>query len=115
MKVIVVDDNDLHLKMCRILLKNLGHEVVVANSLGAVKDAVKTDKEFDIALIDYRLEQGETGIDVLDFLKNEMQLITPRYIAVTADVSEKSQLESAGFHKVVFKPITEELLKDIVS
>jgi len=114
MKVFVIDDNELHLKMCRILLQNLGHDVFVCDSLGKLKSEIGSFPEPDVALIDYRLNPGETGLDVLDFLKESRQWMSARFIAVTADVSERALLERSGFDKVVFKPITEGLLKEII-
>lgn len=114
MNVYVIDDNELHLKMCKILLNNLGHEVNTATSIEELKKVVDTLETPDVMLIDYRLNPGETGIDVLQYLKDEHKWNGARLIALTADVSEKSSLESAGFHNVVFKPVTEALLKEII-
>jgi CheY-like chemotaxis protein len=114
MKVLVIDDNGLHLKMCRILLKNLGHEVETADSMAQLKKIIPEIGHQDVVLIDYRLLPGETGVDVLEYLKKGGMWSGSKYIAVTADVGERSLLERAGFDKVVFKPITEALLKEIV-
>jgi len=114
MNVFVVDDNELHLKMCKILLNNLGHDVTTAVSLKALKDVVDTIETPDIVLIDFRLSPGETGVDVLNYLKTEHKWNGSRLIALTADISERTTLENAGFHDVVFKPVTEALLKEIV-
>lgn len=113
MDVFVIDDNELHLKMCRILLNNLGHQVHTASSLADMKN-IAGDIEPDVALVDYRLSLGETGIDVLNYVKQQGLWKSCRIIALTADVSEKTSLEVAGFDKVVFKPVTEALLKEIV-
>jgi CheY-like chemotaxis protein len=114
MNVFVIDDNELHLKMCKILLNNLGHEVNTATSLDTLKDVIDTIETPDVVLIDYRLNPGETGVDVLHYLKNEHKWNGSRMVALTADISEKSTLESAGFKNIVFKPVTESLLKEII-
>ncbi|PLX67064.1 MAG: hypothetical protein C0603_10400 [Denitrovibrio sp.] len=114
MNVLVVDDNELHLKMCRILLRNLGHEVVTATSLQNLKDQMKTIGIPDVALIDYRLSTTETGVDVIEYLKGSSNWVGTKYIALTADVSERAQLDRAGFDMVAFKPISEILLKELI-
>lgn len=112
MKILIVDDNQLHLKMCRIMLHNLGHDVVSADSLANVKKMKENSAE--IVLIDYRLHPGETGVDVLEFLKGQKGWEDTVFMALTADVGERTQLENAGFDRVVFKPITETLLREII-
>jgi CheY-like chemotaxis protein len=114
MKVFVIDDNPLHLKMCRILLNNLGHDVTTAMSLNELQSEMSTMEKPDVALIDFRLSPGETGVDVLNYLRGSGEWVGCRMIALTADIGERSALEHAGFDKVVFKPITETLLKEIV-
>jgi len=114
MKVFVVDDNNLHLKMCRILLQNLGHDVETFESLDQLKEEAKKMVLPDILLIDYRLSPSETGLDVLNFIREMKEWRVVKTIALTADVSERAMLESAGFDQVAFKPITETLLKEII-
>jgi len=113
MRILVVDDNSLHLKMCRALLQNLGHDVETAESFSEVKEKAE-EMDIDAALIDYRLTPGETGVDVLKYLKSLSNWKTAVFIAITADISEKTPLENSGFDKVVFKPVTEKLLKEII-
>lgn len=112
MKVFIIDDNPLHLKMCKVLLKNLGHDVSAVLSLDELKKGFGDIDEPDVALIDFRLSPGITGIDVLEFLKDRWP--TCRFIVFTADVGERANLESSGFDKVVFKPVTEALLREIL-
>lgn len=114
MRVYVIDDNRLHLKMCRVLLHNLGHDVITAESLDELKKLAGENQPADVALVDYRLKPGETGLDVLKFLRELDEWADSRLVAVTADVSERTMLENSGFDSVVFKPITESLLKEIV-
>jgi CheY-like chemotaxis protein len=113
MKILMIDDNELHLKMGKVLLENLGHEVELINSLDNLRKASGSLSNVDIAFIDYRLAPGETGIEALDYLKSRNGSNT-KYIALTADVSEKTLLENSGFDSVVFKPITENLLREII-
>lgn len=112
MQVLIIDDNALHLKMCRILLEKLKHIVVTADSLSALKKIALTTPEPRVCLVDFRLEPGVTGVDVLNYLKSEIKWSKTKYVALTADVGEKSYLDGSGFDGVIFKPITEGLLAD---
>jgi CheY-like chemotaxis protein len=114
MNILMVDDNELHLKMGKVLLENLGHNVILCQSLPDLKQNLDKMGKIDIAFIDYRLEPGVTGIDVLEFMKSK-KLAGTRYIAITADISEKNLLERSGFDSVAFKPVTEGMLKGLIS
>lgn len=112
MHVLIIDDNGLHLKMCRILLEKLKHQVSTADSFASLKKNIINISEPDVCLVDFRLEPGVTGVDVLHFLKSDTQWKKTKYVALTADVGEKTYLDGSGFHGVIFKPITEGLLAE---
>jgi CheY-like chemotaxis protein len=112
MNVLIVDDNTLHLKMCRILLEKLKHTVQTAESVSALKNGLRSMEEPDVAFVDFRLEPGVTGVDILKMLKEENKWTRTKYIALTADVAEKSHLDGAGFDGIIFKPVTETLLAE---
>jgi CheY-like chemotaxis protein len=64
--------------------------------------------------VDFRLEPGVNGVDVLNLLKTENKWSKTKYIALTADVAEKGYLGDSGFDDVIFKPVTETLLAEII-
>jgi len=112
MNVLIVDDNALHLKMCRILLEKLKHKVETAESVSTLKKNLQSMQEPDVALVDFRLEPGVTGVDILNLLKTGNKWTKTKYVALTADVAEKNNLDGAGFDGVIFKPVTETLLAE---
>jgi len=114
MRVLIVDDNELHLKLGKILIEKMGHDVYAFSSVKELSSGLKNIPEADIALIDYRLGEGTTGVDALNLI-NESGWNQIRVVALTADVSEKATLNSAGFHDVLFKPVTESLLEEIIA
>lgn len=114
MHVLIIDDNTLHLKMCRILLEKMNHTVMTEESLDSLKKHTDGMTEPDIALVDFRLQPGVTGVDALQFLKQNTKWAKTKYLALTADVGERSYLDGSGFDDVVFKPVTESLLSDIL-
>ena len=115
MNVLVVDDNELHLKMCRVLLNNLGHQAVTVNSLENLKEQVVSIAMPNVVLIDHRLGSGETGLDILKYLKGASAWAGTRYIVLVADEDERAQVEGTGFDQVAFKPITEAILKELIN
>ncbi|MCD8492399.1 MAG: response regulator [Geovibrio sp.] len=115
MKIFIIDDNGLHLKMCNFILTKLEHEVYIFDSLKKLDDfTLQNDTIPDILFIDYRLGPTETGLDVLDRVKNKYKWKSAKCIAFTADVSETSQLRAGGFDTIILKPVTENMLKEIV-
>jgi DNA-binding NtrC family response regulator len=116
MKIFIIDDNSLHLKMCEFILKKQKHEVHLFKSIEELDKFVQTeDTKPDIFFIDYRLSDTVTGIDVLEVVKNKYKWVSAKCVAFTADVSEAAQLRKKGFTGVILKPITEAMLKETVS
>ncbi|WP_022849679.1 response regulator [Limisalsivibrio acetivorans] len=112
MKIFIIDDNSLHLKMCRFILEKMKHDVHLFSSLGELK--AYSGSEPDIFFIDYRLGVDETGIDVLKYVKETLGWTKTRCVAFTADVSEEAQLKRNDFSGVILKPITEKMLSEAV-
>ena len=110
MKVLIVDDNSSTREVLRVILKNLGHEVVGEAEDG--KSALKAFVELrpETVLLDI-IMPGISGIVVLE----EMRRIVPaaKVIMLTAvdqdDVT--SDIESKGASAIVFKPFSREDLK----
>lgn len=115
MNIFIIDDNELHLKMCSLVLNKLGHKPFVFNTIKKLDEFAQQNKIIpDIFLIDYRLGNNETGLDVLDRVKNKYKWESAKCIAFTADVSEAASLKTKGFGEVTLKPVTEAMLKDVV-
>ncbi|GAB1536969.1 hypothetical protein ADMFC3_26000 [Geovibrio sp. ADMFC3] len=115
MKIFIVDDNGLHLKMCNFILTKLEHEVFIFDSLKKLDNFSHENNIIpDILFIDFRLGPTETGLDVLENVKNKYKWKSAKCIAFTADVSEASQLRTSGFDNVILKPVTENMLKEVV-
>ncbi|QAR33757.1 response regulator [Geovibrio thiophilus] len=114
MRIFIIDDNGLHLKMCNFILTKLEHEVYIFDSVKKLDDFTLQNAIIpDILFIDYRLGPSETGLDVLERVKNKYKWKSAKCIAFTADVSEASQLRASGFDSVILKPVTENMLKEV--
>ncbi|MGE4497120.1 MAG: response regulator [Deferribacterales bacterium] len=115
MKIFIIDDNGLHLKMCNFILTKMEHTVYIFDSIKKLDDFTLQNEVIpDILFIDYRLGPSETGLDVLDRVKNKYKWKSAKCIAFTADVSEAQHLRVSGFDNVILKPVTENMLKEIV-
>ena len=112
MIIFVIDDNGLHLKLCKIVLEKKGHDVHLFNSTADLDVFYEKNKSIapHIFFIDYRLGTAENGIDVLNAVRNKYGWSETKCIAFTADVSEASELGRQGFDGVLLKPVTEDIL-----
>ena len=110
MKVLIVDDNSSTREVLRVILKNLGHEVVGEAEDG--KSALKAFVELrpDAVLLDI-IMPGISGIVVLE----EMRRIAPeaKVIMLTAvDQDDVTiEVENKGAAGIVFKPFSSEDLQ----
>ncbi|HXD41427.1 MAG TPA: ATP-binding protein [Ramlibacter sp.] len=111
--VLAVDDDTAVLHATRELLRQWGCEIVAASS-GA--QAIAMLGEFrrapDLLLCDYRLRDGETGVTVIERVRDEFNALIPALI-VTGDVVP----EDAGALKserigILHKPVPDRLLRE---
>jgi CheY-like chemotaxis protein len=116
MTVFVIDDNALHLKLCKVVLEKKGHDVYLFKSIEELNNFYGKNRNVipHIFFIDYRLGVGVTGLDVLNLVKERYKWDDTKCIAFTADVSEASVLAKKDFDTVLLKPVTNEILTTIV-
>ena len=111
-KVLLVDDNDMNLKVARNLLRLCGIRPDMASS-GAETVEIMKNRTYDIVFLDHMMP-GMDGVETLRCLKDQ-DLIpdTTKMIVLTANavVGAKEQYLEAGFNDYLSKPIE---LKDLV-
>jgi len=114
--VLVIDDEKNVASAMRNLLSDWGCRVIVADSAGsALVELALRDCVPDLVLCDYRLSDGETGLDVIHALR-EGVLDTLPAIIVTADTSPALLREMANQGvNVLHKPLSEVDLKRAVA
>jgi CheY-like chemotaxis protein len=104
-RILVVDDNELNLKLMRRVLELEGHEVTSAASIA---DAERAIAETDPALIvlDLQLPDGD-GLELARKLKRDPTGSSPAIVACTAGVmpGDRERALDAGCHAYVPKPI----------
>ena len=106
-RAIVVDDNMTNLIVADKLLRNLGFDVVTADS-GSAALGLISNMQFDIIFIDYMMT-GMDGVDTLRAIRRMPKdwVADVPCIVLTADAHDgaKQMLINAGFDDYLSKPI----------
>lgn len=110
-KVLVVDDDKLLNQIIGNHLERENFVTVSATTLKEAKYQIETDREIDIVLLDYHLEDG----DGIDFLKhNSIEPFLDRAPVIMISVDDHTEfLEACFFHGAsdyIVKPINFKLL-----
>lgn len=116
-KILVVDDNEMNLKVAKSLMKRSG---IVPDLAASGREAIEKikEKKYDIVLLDHMMPKMD-GIETLNILREENLLSDETVvIALTANavVGAKESYLAAGFNDYLSKPIDvikleEELMK----
>ncbi|WP_176083449.1 response regulator [Martelella sp. HB161492] len=105
-RVLVVEDNDLNLKLFRDLIESCGYEVVESRTGG---DAVTLARAFRPSLILMDIQLPElSGIDIARALKADAELAAIPIVAVTAFAmrGDEERIREAGCDAYMSKPIS---------
>ena len=112
-KILIVDDNELNIKVAKKTLINLNQniEVDTANSGNMCIEKVKTNK-YDLILMDIMMPEKD-GVETLKELQKDNEFNIP-VIALTADAvsGAKEKYLNVGFTDYIPKPVTKERLKE---
>ena len=104
--ILVVEDNELNLKLVRDVLTHAGHDVRVART-GEDGVRLAVDEPPDLVLMDVELP-GIDGIEALERLRESPRTRHVPVAAVTALAmkQDRERLLSAGFDGFLEKPIS---------
>ncbi len=114
-RVLVVDDEaDVRLALI-LLLRSWGCDVLEADSHVQAVAAIEARQwQPDFALVDYRLRDGETGIAVLDWLRDHFHPDLPCAI-VTGDIAaDLLQEVKASGYELLHKPVSPAKLRALL-
>ena len=111
---LAVDDHPINLQLITHLLEDMGAKVLQAED-GALAVYMAREHEFDMIFMDVHMPR-------LNGLDAARQILATRpgrplpIVALTADAAEKTQreIERAGIHRYLIKPISEEELHSVV-
>ena len=113
-KILIVDDNELNLKLCCAILKN-DYQIFTATS---AEEGLESAKRIlpDLILMDIQLP-GMDGLTATRVIKNDNELKATPVIALTsfAMVGDREKALSAGCDEYLPKPIDIQGLKSTVA
>ena len=105
-KVMIVEDNELNMKLFRDLIEASGYETVRTRNGLEVLDLARTHRP-DLILMDIQLPEV-SGLDVTKWLKEDSELHVIPVIAVTAFAmkGDEERILQGGCEGYISKPIS---------
>jgi CheY-like chemotaxis protein len=112
--VLVVDDNEINLKLARILLENHNASVTTSRSGEQSIEQVK-HKHFDLIFMDLQMP-GLDGYETTKHLRAMENGASPVIIALTANAmaNKSARIKECGMNDTLVKPINEKIMNAIV-
>ena len=113
-KILLVDDNELNLKVTNRLLSNYNLDITNLKSGEECLNTIKEGSKFDLILLD-QMMPGLSGTETLKQLK-DIKGFKTNVIVLTADAMEgkKEKYLSEGFDDYISKPIDKKELSRIL-
>lgn len=114
LKILVVDDDIIGLKLIRLILENRGAKVLTYCGGVDFRDQYSGEK-FDLAFIDIQMPEV-SGVQVLDLLNDKFKITDSKILAMTANVFavDQGKLINAGFEGILLKPFDENEIINLV-
>jgi len=113
--VVVVDDEELILDAARSLLEQWGCTVVTAVSRSAaLQKLAGSSRPPDVVICDYRLRDQETGISVIEAMRNEFNGDIPALLLTgETDPGQLRKIAASGI-ALLHKPLRDDELNDAI-
>jgi two-component system, cell cycle response regulator DivK len=104
--VLIVEDNELNMKLFRDLLEAHGYRTVGTNKGAEALSLVRVHRP-DLILMDIQLPEV-SGLDVTRWIKNDPELRTTPIVAVTAFAmkGDEERIREGGCEAYLSKPIS---------
>jgi signal transduction histidine kinase len=114
--VVVIDDEALVRDGMRGILGNWGCEVIDAESAAAALAQVAgEDRRPDLIISDYRLADGESGIEAIARLRAAVGQAVPAFLISGDTAPERLREAGASGHQLLSKPVPPMKLRAVVS
>ena len=111
-KALIGDYTDSMAPYTNSMLRRMGIETEVVPTASDVIDRVNTGNEYDIIITNNVYPKGESGQQVLDTLKEDIDFKIP-IVILTVDQNARNIYLDKGFDEYIEKPISEEKIKKI--
>jgi two-component system cell cycle response regulator DivK len=104
--VLIVEDDELNLRLFDAMLASEGYRTVTASSGAAALEAVKTRRP-DLILMDIELDDA-SGFDIAASLKRQDRMETVPVVAVTAHAmrGDEARIRAKGCAGYIAKPVS---------
>ena len=112
LRVLLVDDVAMNLKVLQAMLRRLNVESVCADSGEQALAVLRKDDKFQIILTDLWMP-GMNGEQLADQIRTIPAMQKIKIVAVTADTEARSSFDQAKFDDILQKPVTLESLSKI--
>lgn len=112
-RILLVDDDNLNIKVATRLLKPYNLEIVSLNSGKEAIELLKNDNKFDLILLDQMMPEM-SGTETLHNMREEKIEIPTIMLTADAMVGKKELYLKAGFNDYLSKPINTEELNNIL-
>jgi CheY-like chemotaxis protein/anti-sigma regulatory factor (Ser/Thr protein kinase) len=115
-KILLIENDLASAEGLANLLEKWGCDVAIAKSAADARDSIRAlDEVPDVIVADLHLDNGETGIEAVEQIRNEIKTKVPAII-VTADYSPKAASDAASFgHELLKKPIKPAEMRSLLS
>ena len=103
--VLIVDDNELNLRLAETVLRQAGFEISLARTATEARERLQ-EREWDAVLMDLRLPDGN-GLDIVREMREDPRMASMRVAALTASalVADPEAAFAAGCDAYISKPI----------
>ena len=111
-KILIVDDNNLNIKVTTKMLKDLNYQVDSCLSGKECLEKIRNGNKYDIILMDIMMPEM-SGIETLNELKKDNNFTVP-VIALTADALSgcEEKYKDMGFNEYLSKPFKKDEITD---
>jgi signal transduction histidine kinase len=113
--VAVIEDEDAILEGMKALLSGWGCDVAAGHNADEVLERLgEVGRYPDLLIVDYRLEAGLTGVQVIQRLRGELGADIPALLVTGSASAERAlEAEQHGYH-LLMKPVMPERLRTMV-
>lgn len=118
-RIVVVEDEPAVLAGIKVLLEGWGATIVAFDSVGAADEwAQQADPQQDrpdLLIVDYRLENGRTGVDAIVALRRRFGAAVPAIVVTGSTMTGHDQeAQEKDFH-ILLKPVVPNKLRAMIA